>query len=158
VGLGIPHVGPAAAGTLARELGSLDAIASAAGESLAAVDGVGGIIADSVAKFFANDQNRSLVDKLRAAGVNFEGPPRAAPSAAGASLAGTTFVITGTLDSFTRDEATAEIVARGGKVAGSVSKKTSYVLAGVSPGTKLAKAEQLGVEVIDEAKFRELLE
>jgi DNA ligase (NAD+) len=158
VGLGISHIGPAAAGTLARELGSLDAIASAPAEVLAAVDGVGGIIADSVATFFANDRNRSVVEKLRAAGVNFEGPARAAPSAAGASLAGTTFVITGTLDGFTRDEATAEIVARGGKVTGSVSKKTSYVLAGESPGTKLAKAEQLGVEVIDEARFRELLQ
>ncbi len=158
VGLGIPHIGPAAAGTLAREIGSLDAIASAEAESLAAVDGVGGIIADSVAQFFANDRNRAVVEKLRAASVNFEGPPRAALSAAGASFAGMTFVITGTLDGFTRDEATAEIVARGGKVTGSVSKKTSYVLAGESPGTKLAKAEQLGVEVIDEARFRELLE
>ena len=90
--------------------------------------------------------------------MNFEGPPRAEPSAAGASFEGLTFVITGTLEGFTRDEATAEIVARGGKVTGSVSKKTSYVLAGESPGTKLAKAEQLGVEIIDEAKFRELLE
>jgi DNA ligase (NAD+) len=157
VGLGIPHIGPAAAGTLAREIGSLDAIASAEAESLAAVDGVGSIIADSVAQWFANEPNRVVVEKLRAAKVNFEGPPRAAPSAAGASLAGTTFVITGTLDGFTRDEATAEIVARGGKVTSS-SKKTSYVLAGASPGTKLAKAEQLGVEIIDEPKFRELLE
>jgi DNA ligase (NAD+) len=157
VGLGISHVGPAAAGTLARELGSLDAIASAPADVLAAVEGVGGIIADSVTTFFANDRNRSVVEKLRAAGVNFEGPPRAAPSAAGPSLAGTTFVITGTLDGFTRDQATAEITARGGKVTGSVSKKTSYVLAGESPGTKLAKAEQLGVEIIDEARFRGLL-
>jgi DNA ligase (NAD+) len=158
VGLGIPHVGPAAAGTLAREIGSLDAIASAPTESLAAVDGVGGIIAESVARFFADDRNRGVVEKLRAAGVNFEGPARPAPSATGASLAGMTFVITGTLEGFTRDEATAEIVARGGKVTGSVSKKTSYVLAGESPGTKLAKAEQLGVEIIDEPKFRDLLE
>jgi DNA ligase (NAD+) len=158
VGLGISHIGPAAAGTLARELGSLDAIASAPAGVLAAVDGVGGIIADSVATFFANERNRSVVEKLRAAGVNFEGPARAAPSATGASLAGTTFVITGTLDGFSRDEATAEIVARGGKVTGSVSKKTSYVLAGESPGTKLAKAEQLGVEIIDEDRFRDLLE
>jgi DNA ligase (NAD+) len=158
VGLGIPHIGPAAAGTLAREIGSLDAIAAAPTESLAAVDGVGGIIAESVARFFADDRNQLVVEKLRAASVNFEGPPRAAPSAAGASLAGMTFVITGTLDGFTRDEATAEIAARGGKVTGSVSKKTSYVLAGESPGTKLAKAEQLGVEIIDEARFRELLQ
>ncbi|MEX1006958.1 MAG: NAD-dependent DNA ligase LigA [Acidimicrobiia bacterium] len=158
VGLGISHIGPAAAGALAREIGSLDRIASASSEELAAVDGVGGIIAESVATFFANERNRAVVEKLRAAGVNFEGPPRAEPSAAGQSFAGLTFVLTGTLEGLTREEATAEIVARGGKVTGSVSKKTSYVLAGESPGTKLAKAEQLGVEIIDEAKFRELLE
>jgi DNA ligase (NAD+) len=158
VGLGISHIGPAAAGTLAREIGSLDRIATAASEELAAVDGVGGIIADSVAKFFANERNRGVVEKLRAAGVNFEGPSRAEPATSGASFAGLTFVLTGTLEGLTREEATAEIVARGGKATGSVSKKTSYVLAGESPGTKLAKAEQLGVEIIDEAKFRELLE
>jgi DNA ligase (NAD+) len=158
VGLGIPHVGPAAAATLAREIGSLDRIASASSDELAAVEGVGGIIADSVAKFFANERNQVVVEKLRDAGVNFEGPPRVDSSAVGTSFAGMTFVLTGTLDGLTRDEATAEIVARGGKVAGSVSKKTNYVVAGESPGTKLAKAEQLGVEVIDEARFRELLE
>ena len=158
VGLGISHVGPAAAGTLAREIGSLDGIATAPSEELAAVEGVGGIIADSVAKFFANERNQAVVEKLRAAGVNFEGPPRAEASAAGASFDGLTFVITGTLDGFTREEATAEILARSGKVTGSVSKKTTYVLAGESPGTKLAKAEQLGVEIIDETRFRELLE
>jgi DNA ligase (NAD+) len=158
VGLGISHVGPTAAGTLARQIGSLDRIASATSEELAAVDGVGGIIADSVAKFFANERNQAVVEKLRAAGVNFEGPPRAEPSPAGASFDGLTFVLTGTLEGFTRDEATAEILARSGKVTGSVSKKTTYVLAGESAGTKLAKAEQLGVEIIDEAKFRELLE
>ena len=158
VGLGISHVGPAAAGTLARQIGSLDRIATAPSEEIAAVEGVGGIIADSVAKFFANERNQAVVEKLRAAGVNFEGPPRAEPSAAGASFDGLTFVITGTLEGFTREEATAEILARSGKVTGSVSKKTTYVLAGESPGTKLAKAEQLGVEIIDEARFRELLE
>jgi len=158
VGIGIAHIGPAAAGTLAREIGSLDRIATAPAEELAAVEGVGTIIADSVAKFFANPRNQELVEKLRRAEVNFEGPPRAEPSPAGSTLAGMTFVITGTLDGYSRDEATAEIVARGGKVTGSVSKKTNYVLAGESPGTKLAKAEQLGVEVIDEARFRELLE
>ena len=157
VGLGIPHVGPAAAGTLAREIGSVDAIASASRQELAAVEGVGDIIAESLAEFFASERNRVVVEKLRAAGVNFEGPPRAEPSVAGSSLAGLTFVLTGTLEDFSREAATAEIVARGGKVTGTVSKKTSYVLAGESPGTKLAKAEQLGVEVIDEAKFRELL-
>jgi DNA ligase (NAD+) len=158
VGLGISHIGPAAAGTLAREIGTLDRIATASSAELAAVDGVGGIIADSVAKFFANERNRAVVEKLRAAGVNFEGPPRAEPSTAGALFEGLTFVITGTLEGFTREEATAAITARAGKVTGSVSKKTTYVLAGESPGTKLAKAEQLGVEIIDEARFRELLE
>ncbi len=156
VGLGISHIGPAAAGTLAREIGSLDAIASASSAELAAVDGVGGIIAESVAEFFGDKRNRMGVEKLRAAGVNFEGPPRTEVSE-NATLADLTFVITGTLPGFSRDEATAEIVARGGKVTGSVSKKTSYVLAGESPGTKLGKAEQLGVEVIDETRFRELL-
>jgi DNA ligase (NAD+) len=157
VGLGISHIGPAAAATLAREIGSLDAIAEASVEELAAVEGVGGIIAESVGRFFANERNLAVVEKLRAAGVSFEGPARAEVSPEQRTLAGCTFVITGTLDGFSRDEATAEIVARGGKVTSSVSKKTSYVLAGESPGTKLAKAEQLGVEVIDEVKFRELL-
>jgi DNA ligase (NAD+) len=157
VGLGISHIGPAAAATLAREIGSLDAIAQASVEDLAAVEGVGGIIAESVGRFFANERNLGVVEKLRAAGVNFTGPARAEVSPEEQTLAGLTFVITGTLDGFSRDEATAEIAARGGKVTGSVSKKTSYVLAGESPGTKLAKAEQLGVEVIDEARFRELL-
>jgi DNA ligase (NAD+) len=157
VGLGISHIGPAAAATLAREIGSLDAIAAASVDALAAVEGVGGIIAESVGTFFANERNRGVIEKLRAAGVNFAGPPRAEVSAAEETLAGLTFVITGTLDGFSRDEATAEIAARGGKVTGSVSKKTNYVLAGESPGTKLAKAEQLGVDVIDEARFRELL-
>ena len=92
VGLGISHVGPAAAGTLARQIGSLDRIATAPSEEIAAVEGVGGIIADSVAKFFANERNQAVVEKLRAAGVNFEGPPRAEPSAAGASFDGLTFV------------------------------------------------------------------
>ncbi|HEY7105859.1 MAG TPA: NAD-dependent DNA ligase LigA [Acidimicrobiia bacterium] len=157
VGLGISHIGPAAAATLASEIGSLDAIAGASVDELAAVEGVGGIIAESVGTFFANERNRGVIEKLRAAGVNFEGPPRAEVSAEQQTLAGLTFVITGTLDGFSRDEATAEIVARGGKVTGSVSKKTHFVLAGESPGTKLAKAEQLGVDVIDEARFRELL-
>jgi DNA ligase (NAD+) len=157
VGLGISHVGPSAASTLAREIGSLDRIATAPAEELASVEGVGTIIADSVAKFFANERNQEVIEKLRRAGVNFEGPPRAAPSTAGAALAGMAFVLTGTLEGFTREEATAEIESRGGKVTSSVSKKTNYVVAGDSPGTKLAKAEQLGVEVVDEAQFRELL-
>lgn len=157
VGVNIRNVGPTAAQALARELGTLDRIESASAEEITAVDGVGPIIAESLERFFAVDANRRVLDKLRAAGVDLTGPARVEVLSGDAVLAGATFVITGTLDGFTRDEATAEILGRGGKVTGSVSKKTSYVLAGESPGTKLAKAEQLGVEVIDEARFVRLL-
>jgi DNA ligase (NAD+) len=157
VGLGIRHVGPAAATALARELGSLDRVATASAEELAAVPGVGGVIAESVRRFFENERNRALVEKLREAGVNFEGPRGEAPEGGDASLGELTFVLTGTLASFTREEAEAELAARGGKVTSSVSKKTSYVVVGESPGSKLAKAEQLGVPILDEDGLRRLL-
>jgi DNA ligase (NAD+) len=157
VGLGIRHVGPTASVALARELGSLDAIAAAAPERLAAVAGVGEVIADSVRAFFANERNRALVEKLRAAGVNFQGPEPVVAATAEATLAGLTFVLTGTLPGLTREEAQAQLEARGAKVTGSVSKKTSYVVVGDSPGSKLAKAEQLGVPVLDEDGVRALL-
>jgi DNA ligase (NAD+) len=158
VGLGIRHVGPSAAIALARELGSLDAIATADVDALAVVPGVGGVIAESVVAFFANERNRALVEKLRAAGVNFDGPVRAEVRTDLPSLAGLTFVLTGTLPSMTREDAQAELEARGGKVTGSVSKKTSYVVVGASPGSKLAKAEQLGVPTLDEDALRHLLD
>jgi DNA ligase (NAD+) len=158
VGLGIRHVGPSAAIALARELGSLDAIANAGVEALAVVPGVGGVIAESVVAFFANERNRALVEKLRAAGVNFAGPARVEVRTDLPSLAGLTFVLTGTLPTMTREEAQAELEARGGKVSGSVSKKTSYVVVGASPGSKLAKAEQLGVPTLDEDALRHLLD
>jgi DNA ligase (NAD+) len=157
VGLGINHVGPAAAQAFARQLGHLDRIASATEEELVAVEGVGATIAQSIHRFFEIDRNRALVDRLRAAGVNFEGPAPAAASMEAQTLTGRTFVLTGTLEAWTRDEAAAEIEARGGKVTGSVSKKTSYVVVGESPGSKLAKAEQLGVAILDEADFGDLL-
>jgi len=158
VGLGIRHVGPSAAQALARELGSLDAIADAGVEQLAVVPGVGGVIAESVVAFFANERNRALVERLRAAGVIFRGPEKAEVRSDGPSLAGMTFVLTGTLPSMTREEAQAELEARGGKVTSSVSKKTSYVVVGESPGSKLAKAEQLGVTILDEDALGHLLE
>ena len=127
-------------------------------EELAAVDGVGGVIAESVVAFFANERNRDLCDRLRDAGVNFQGPEKVEVRTDGPSLAGMTFVLTGTLPSMTREEAQAELEARGGKVTGSVSKKTSYVVVGESPGSKLAKAEQLGVTILDEDALRHLLE
>ena len=158
VGLGIRHVGPSAAVALARELGDLDAIAGAAEEDLAVVPGVGGVIAQSVQAFFTIDRNRELIEKLRAAGVNFQGPARVTAPVDGPSLEGLAFVLTGTLPSMTREEAQAELEARGAKVTGSVSKKTSYVVVGESPGSKLAKAEQLGVPTLDEPGLRHLLE
>ncbi|MGQ0804501.1 MAG: NAD-dependent DNA ligase LigA [Actinomycetota bacterium] len=158
VALGINNVGPAAAQDLARELGHLDKIASATQEELVAVDGVGPILAQSVQEFFARARNREVIEKLRKAGVNFEGPARATVSEEEQTLAGLTVVLTGGLERFSRDEAQAEIEARGGKVTSSVSKKTNYVVAGENPGTKLAKAEQLGVTVLDEDAFVKLLE
>jgi DNA ligase (NAD+) len=158
VGLGIRHVGPTAAVALAAELGHLDRIAEASVEELTDVEGVGPIIAESVQRFFAEDRNRVVVGKLRQAGVNLEGPKRPATEKAALPLEGLTFVLTGGLSGFTRDEAAAAIEAQGGKVAGSVSKKTSYVVAGESAGSKLAKAESLGVPVLDEEAFTQLLE
>lgn len=158
VGINIRNVGPTAARALARVLPSLDHIERATAAELSEVDGVGPIIVESIQKFFAVGANRRIVDKLRAAGVDLSEPSSAlSPTPGGASLSGTTLVLTGGLEGFTRDEATAEIEARGGKVTSSVSKKTSYVVMGDNPGTKLAQAERLGVLVIDEAAFARLL-
>jgi DNA ligase (NAD+) len=160
VGLGIRHIGPTAAVALAADLGHMDRVAAASVEDLVAVEGVGPIIAESVQRFFAAERNREVVEKLRAAGVNLEGPKRAGSAAAGSALplAGLTFVLTGTLAGMTRDEAQAAIESAGGKVSGSVSKKTAYVVAGENPGSKLDKAGSLGVPILDEDGFRALLE
>jgi DNA ligase (NAD+) len=158
VGLSIRHLGPTAAQAVARALGTLDRVETASVEELTAIDGVGLVIAESVQAFFASEHNRVVVDKLRAAGVDLTAPATAGSTAIDDSLAGLTFVLTGTLDGVTRDEAAAAIEARGGKVTSSVSKKTSYVVAGASPGSKLAKAEQLGVAVLDGDGLERLLE
>jgi DNA ligase (NAD+) len=158
VGLSIRHLGPTAAQAISRALGHLDRIEAATVEELSAVDGVGPVIAQSAVAFFGTDHNRFVVDKLRRAGVDLSAPMSATKEIVDDSFAGLTFVLTGTLDGMTRDEAQAEIEARGGKVTGSVSKKTSYVVAGVSPGSKLAKAEQLGVPVLDDDGFERLLD
>jgi DNA ligase (NAD+) len=158
VALSIRHVGPTAARALAAEFGSLDTIAAAPAGRLAAVDGVGPTIAASVIDWFGVDWHRAIVDKWRAAGVDF-GTARE-PDAGGAGrlpLAGITVVITGTLGGFTRDEAAEAVVAQGGKAASSVSKKTGFVVAGDNPGAKYDKALALGVPVLDEAGFRALL-
>jgi DNA ligase (NAD+) len=157
VGLGIPHVGPTAAQALARGVGSVDAIASASVEALVACEGVGQIIAESVQRFFALDRNHEVIEKLRVAGVNFEGPAPAPVVEGSTSLAGLSIVLTGGLERSTREETTAALEARGAKVASSVSKKTSFVIAGENPGSKLAKAEGLGVRVLDETGLELLL-
>jgi DNA ligase (NAD+) len=157
VGLGINHVGPTAAQGLARSFPDLPAILHAEEDALTAVDGVGPTIAQSIKHWYSIDRNRRLVQRLGSAGMNFAGEPAPSVDAAHATLTGLTFVLTGMLERHTRDGAAAEIESRGGKVTGSVSKKTSYVVAGESPGSKLAKAEQLGVVVLDEAAFEELL-
>ena len=160
VGLGIRHVGPTAAVALAAELGHMDRIEAASADELVDVEGIGPIIAESIVAFFSEDRNRTVIEKLRAAGVNLEGPPRPAAGAGGDALplAGLTFVLTGGLANRTREEAGASLEALGAKVAGSVSKKTSYVVAGANAGSKLAKAESLGVPVLDEAALEEILE
>ena len=155
-GLGIRHVGEATAKALARHFGNLDAIMDASEEALLQVNDVGPIVAKSLRLFFDQTHNREVVEQLRACGVTWpEGPP---VSVAPQPLSGKTFVITGTLPSLGRDEAKALIEASGGKVAGSVSKKTTFVVAGAEAGSKLAKALELGVTVLDESALKEMLD
>jgi DNA ligase (NAD+) len=156
VGLGIRHLGPSGAEGLARAFGNLDRIMGATTEEMAAVDGVGPVIARSVHEYFASEPARALVEKFRAAGVNFEGPTVAEVPQ---TLAGMAIVVTGSLAGFSRDQAADAIKARGGKSPGSVSKKTTAVVVGAEPGaSKVTKAEELGILRIDEAEFRHLLE
>jgi DNA ligase (NAD+) len=154
-GLGIRHVGEATAKALARHFGQLDAILAASAEQLLEVDDVGPVVAQSIRTFFDQPHNREVVEQLRACGVTWtEGEPaERAPQ----PLAGLTLVITGTLPTLGRDEAKDKVEAAGGKVAGSVSKKTDYVVAGTEAGSKLTKALELGVKVIDENQLMELL-
>jgi DNA ligase (NAD+) len=154
--LGIRHVGESTAKDLARHFGTLDALVDAPREQLLEVNDVGPIVADSVRQFFAQPHHREIVERLRAAGIIW---PEAGAQAQGPKpLAGLTLVLTGTLPTLGRDQAQALIEAAGGKVSGSVSKKTHYVVAGAEAGSKLAKAQELGVPVIDEAGLRALLE
>ena len=154
VALSIRHVGPTAARALAAAFGTLDAIAEATTEELAAVEGVGTTIAAAVTDWFTVDWHRDIVDKWRATGVRMaderdDSVPR--------NLAGLSIVVTGSLTGFSRDDAKEAIVSRGGKAAGSVSKKTSFVVVGDSPGSKYDKAVELGVPILDEDGFRRLL-
>jgi DNA ligase (NAD+) len=153
-GLGIPFVGERTAQILAETFGGLDAIAAADEEVLQQAEEVGPKVSQSILQFFHEPRNRKLVEKLRNAGLTFE---HAIRKKAGGPLAGKTFVITGTLPNLSREEAKARVESAGGKVTGSVSKKTDYVLAGADPGSKLDKANQLGIPVIGEPELLELL-
>ncbi len=160
-GLGITHVGVAAAKDLAKHFGSVEALASARLEDFirekkqSVIDGIGETMARAILGHFQNPANRALIDELHALGLAPQAPVKSAPVSA--VLAGKTFVLTGTLPTMTRDEAAAKIEAAGGKVSGSVSKKTNYVLAGAEAGSKLDKAKELGVPVIDEAELLRML-
>jgi DNA ligase (NAD+) len=161
VALSIRHVGPVAARALAGYFGSLEAIRSATRDELAAVDGVGGIIADAVLDWFEVDWHREIVDSWTAAGVPWVVPGHPGPGAAAAAggvLAGLTVVATGSLEGYSREGAEEAIMAAGGKAAGSVSKKTDFVAAGPGAGSKLGKAEALGLRIIDAAQFKVLVE
>jgi DNA ligase (NAD+) len=154
VGLGIRHVGPPTARLLAQKFGTIDEIAKASDEALQEIDGIGPTVVEALRKFFNSKANLRMIDKLREAGVTLteeiaalvEGP-----------LSGKTLVLTGGLESLSRDEAKAAIEAAGGKVTSSVSKKTDFVVAGENPGTKLAKAQDLGVAILDERGLLDLL-
>jgi len=151
--LGIRFVGEATAQLLDQHFQTLEALMEAGEEDLLQVEGVGPQVAGSIRDYFQNPRNRELIDRLRAAGVKEQPPERAAPS----PLSGKTFVFTGGLDRLSREEAKALVTARGGKVSSSVSAKTDYVVVGADPGSKYARARELGVAVLDEAAFEELL-
>ena len=152
-GLGIRNIGDKAATLLAEQFGTMEALSQATNEEIAAIEGIGGIMAQSVTEFFAKSGTEDLLRRLREAGVNmtWHGQKK------GTALAGMTLVVTGTLPTLSRQEAEAMIVQNGGKASSSVSKKTSYVLAGEAAGSKLTKAQSLGIPVIDEAAFLQML-
>ena len=154
VALSIRHVGPTAAQALASSLGSMEKISKASAAELAEIDGVGATIAESVVEWFSIDWHRAIISKWGTAGVAMvDAPVKKLPQ----TLAGLTFVVTGGLNDFTRDGIAQTITDHGGKASSSVSKKTDYVLVGADPGSKLAKAQELGVAIIDEDQFKALL-
>ena len=153
-GLGIRNIGDKAAALLAEHFGSMEAVQAADAEAISAIDGFGGVMAQSVVEFFAREGTVDLVDRLRRAGVNMAWHGEEKTD----KLAGKTVVVTGTLETLSRAEAEALIVKNGGKASGSVSKKTAYVVAGEAAGSKLTKAQQLGVPVLTEQEFLQMLQ
>jgi DNA ligase (NAD+) len=155
LGLNIPDVGWVTAQSLARHFGAVDKLAAATQEEIVEVDGIGPERAEAIAEWFSDKENRKLVEELKGLGLQFEAGEAERPVEG--PLTGSTYVITGTLEGFSRDEARKALEAKGAKVADSVSKKTTGVVVGESPGSKAAKAEQLGVAVLDEAALKKLL-
>ena len=160
VALSIRHVGPVAARSLAAHFGSLDRIFAASEAELSQVDGVGAILAQSLREWITVDWHREIIERWRAAGVQLETPGHEGPGSGGAQggkFSGLSIVATGSLKMFTREQIEEAIISNGGKAASSVSKKTAFVVAGENAGSKLAKAEELGIEVIDEEEFQRRL-
>jgi DNA ligase (NAD+) len=160
VSLSIRHVGPVAARSLTSYFGSLDRIFTATEDELSKVDGVGQTLAQSIKEWISVDWHREIIERWRKAGVLLEVPEHSGPGAinAGGVFDGLSIVATGSLKSFTREEIEEAIISNGGKAASSVSKKTAFVVAGENAGSKLSKAEELGIEIIDEDEFRRRLE
>jgi DNA ligase (NAD+) len=156
LGLNIPDVGWVTAQSLARHFGSVDRLAAASQEEIQEVEGIGPERAEAIAEWFADNANTTLVAELKELGLRFEAGAEERPVEG--PLTGSTYVITGTLEGFSRDEARKVLEAKGAKVGDSVSKKTTGVIAGESPGSKLAKAEELGIEILDADGFRKLLQ
>lgn len=152
--IGLPGIGAINARNLARRFGSIDALAAATTEQIAETYGIGEVLAESIADYLAMDEERSMIERLRAAGVQLAGEE---PSAAEGPLNGKTLVLTGTLPNMTRDQAREKIESAGGRVTGSVSKNTDYVVAGADAGSKLEKAQRLGIAVVDEAGLEQLV-
>jgi DNA ligase (NAD+) len=155
-GLGIRHVGDKTATVLASRFGSMDRLSSATVDDLVEVPEIGPVVAETVRRFFDEPQNQELIGRLRDRGLTLEAAGWPTESVVPV-FKGQTIVVTGTLGSWTRDEVRALIEARGGRVSSSVSKKTAFVLTGADPGSKLERARELGVRVVDEATFRATL-
>jgi DNA ligase (NAD+) len=154
-GLNIPQTGWVTARNLAAHFGSIDELVEAAQEDIEEVEGIGPDRAEAIAEWFSDEENRKLVQELRELGLNFEAGDELKPIEG--PLTGHTYVITGTLESYTREEAAKALEARGAKVANSVSKKTAGVIVGEEPGSKLQKAQRAGVPILDEAALKKLL-
>ena len=155
--LGIRHVGSSTAETLAREFGTIDALMDADAERLKAVEDVGEIVAQSLVDFFELPENKALIERFRESGVRLDADQPATPTETNSNFDGKTFVVTGKLSMYSRDEIHEKIKALGGKASGSISTKTDFLIAGEKAGSKLAKAESLGVPVLSEAEFHDML-